>query len=90
MTTGPFVPNPTIDPKSLGKVGVLMGGRSAEREISLMSGNGVLAALRARGVDAQQIRHRASPLDRVDNGLRPYCKTMVSHTIDPDAGLWPV
>ena len=29
MTTGPFVPNPTIDPKSLGKVGVLMGGRSA-------------------------------------------------------------
>jgi len=52
MSTGPFVPNPTIDPKSLGKVGVLMGGRSAEREISLMSGNGVLAALRARGVDA--------------------------------------
>ena len=37
-----------------GKVGVLMGGRSAEREISLMSGNGVLAALRARGVDAHR------------------------------------
>lgn len=35
-----------------GKVGVLMGGRSAEREISFMSGNGVLNALRARGVDA--------------------------------------
>ncbi len=29
-----------------------MGGRSAEREISLMSGNGVLKALRSRGVDA--------------------------------------
>jgi D-alanine-D-alanine ligase len=29
-----------------------MGGRSAEREISLMSGNGVLKALRAKGVDA--------------------------------------
>jgi D-alanine-D-alanine ligase len=37
---------------NLGKVAVLMGGRSAEREISLLSGNGVLAALRAKGVDA--------------------------------------
>ncbi len=38
--------------RSFGKVGVLLGGLSAERDISLMSGNGVLAALRARGVDA--------------------------------------
>ncbi len=37
---------------ALGKVGVLMGGRSAEREVSLMSGQGVLAALQSRGVDA--------------------------------------
>ncbi|MGD9835393.1 MAG: D-alanine--D-alanine ligase [Piscinibacter sp.] len=44
--------NATIDPKSLGKVAVLMGGSSAEREISLMSGSGVLAALRSQGVDA--------------------------------------
>jgi len=36
-----------------GKVAVLMGGRSAEREISLMSGRGVLKALRSKGVDAQ-------------------------------------
>lgn len=36
-----------------GKVAVLMGGRSAEREISLMSGMGVLKALRAKAVDAQ-------------------------------------
>lgn len=35
-----------------GKVGVLMGGRSAEREISLKSGAAVLAALRRQGVDA--------------------------------------
>ena len=35
-----------------GKVAVLMGGPSAEREISLLSGNAVLAALRGRGVDA--------------------------------------
>ena len=38
--------------KDLGKVAVLMGGKSAEREISLLSGNGVLRALRAKGVDA--------------------------------------
>ncbi len=35
-----------------GKVGVLFGGRSSEREVSIMSGTGVLNALRARGVDA--------------------------------------
>ena len=37
---------------AFGRVAVLMGGRSAERDISLMSGKGVLQALRARGVDA--------------------------------------
>jgi D-alanine-D-alanine ligase len=42
----------TIDIKALGKVGVLFGGRSAERDVSLMSGSGVLAALQSRGVDA--------------------------------------
>lgn len=36
----------------MGKVGVLFGGRSAEREISIMSGNGVLQALKSKGVDA--------------------------------------
>lgn len=36
----------------LGKVGVLFGGRSAERDVSLMSGNGVLKALKDRGIDA--------------------------------------
>lgn len=41
-----------IDPKSFGKVGVLFGGRSSEREVSIMSGTGVLNALRSRGVDA--------------------------------------
>jgi D-alanine-D-alanine ligase len=35
-----------------GKVGVLLGGKSAEREISLMSGNAVLKALRESGIDA--------------------------------------
>ncbi len=41
-----------LDVKSLGKVGVLLGGRSGEREISLMSGKGVLEALLSKGVDA--------------------------------------
>jgi D-alanine-D-alanine ligase len=43
-----------------GKVAVLMGGRSAEREISLMSGRSVLAALRSQGVDA----HAFDPAER--------------------------
>ncbi|HEX6363845.1 MAG TPA: D-alanine--D-alanine ligase [Albitalea sp.] len=42
----------TLDPKSLGKVAVLFGGTSAEREISIMSGTGVLQALQSQGVDA--------------------------------------
>jgi D-alanine-D-alanine ligase len=42
----------SLNVKSLGRVGVLLGGRSGEREISLMSGNGVLEALIAKGVDA--------------------------------------
>jgi len=45
---------------NFGKVAVLMGGRSAEREISLMSGNGVLTALRSKGVDA----HAFDPKER--------------------------
>ena len=38
--------------QQLGKVGVLFGGRSAERDVSIMSGEGVLAALKSKGVDA--------------------------------------
>lgn len=41
-----------LDVKAFGRVGVLLGGRSGEREISLMSGNGVLQALLSKGVDA--------------------------------------
>lgn len=43
------------DPRRFGKVAVLMGGRSAEREISLKSGTAVLEALLAQGVDAHGI-----------------------------------
>jgi D-alanine-D-alanine ligase len=45
---------------NFGKVAVLLGGKSAEREISLMSGNGVLKALRSKGVDA----HAFDPAER--------------------------
>lgn len=44
-----------VDPKIFGKVGVLMGGLSAERDISLMSGKAVLAALLMQGIDAHAV-----------------------------------
>ena len=49
-----------------GKVAVLMGGASAEREVSLMSGQGVLQALRSLGVDA----HAFDPAERDLTELR--------------------
>lgn len=45
---------------SLGKVAVMFGGRSAEREVSLMSGSGVLSALQCQGIDA----HAFDPSER--------------------------
>ncbi len=50
---------------NLGKVAVLMGGSSAERAVSLMSGTGVLAALQSQGVDA----HAFDPSERALNEL---------------------
>jgi D-alanine-D-alanine ligase len=51
---------------AFGKVAVLMGGTSAEREISILSGTGVLAALRSQGVDA----HAFDPAERELGELR--------------------
>ena len=42
----------TLDPQAFGRVAVLFGGKSAEREVSLKSGAAVLAALQGAGVDA--------------------------------------
>lgn len=42
----------TLDPQAFGRVAVLFGGKSAEREVSLKSGNAVLQALLQAGVDA--------------------------------------
>jgi D-alanine-D-alanine ligase len=51
------------DPAAFGRVAVLMGGESSEREVSLDSGRNVLEALRARGV-------RADSVDGVQNLIR--------------------
>lgn len=56
-------PAPNVE--NFGKVAVLMGGRSAEREISLMTGNGVLDALRSRGVDAHAFDPASRPMDDI-------------------------
>jgi len=45
----------TSDAKKFGKVALLLGGQSAEREISLKSGSAVLAALKRRGVDVHAL-----------------------------------
>ena len=52
-----------MNQKHFGKVAVLLGGRSAEREISLLSGNAVLAALKRQGVDAHAFDPAERPLD---------------------------
>ncbi|KPK20536.1 MAG: D-alanine--D-alanine ligase [Betaproteobacteria bacterium SG8_41] len=53
---------------NFGKVAVLMGGRSAEREISLKSGAMVLAALKRSGVDAHAFDPREQRLDELAAG----------------------
>ncbi len=51
----------------LGKVGVLFGGKSAEREVSLVSGEAVCAALKSKGVDARLFdTGRSSPAELAD------------------------
>ena len=81
MTTS--IPTPSIlvqridDAAAFGRVAVLMGGTSAEREVSLESGRNVLDALRVRGIDAHAIDGipalidalRAGEFDRVFNIL---------------------
>jgi len=56
------------DPQAFGRVAVLMGGGSAEREISLRSGQAVLAALQRQGVDAQALDPAETPLEALLEG----------------------
>jgi D-alanine-D-alanine ligase len=57
----------TIKP-SQGKIAVLLGGKSAEREISLLSGNAVLSALKSRGVNAVGIDVDDTLIKRLQEG----------------------
>ncbi|BFI97188.1 MAG: D-alanine--D-alanine ligase [Rhodanobacter sp.] len=56
------------NPADFGRVAVVMGGSSAEREVSLDSGRNVLAALKARGVDAHAIDGIPALLDALRAG----------------------
>ena len=61
MTSHAQRSTPNAQPNSdFGKVAVLMGGHSAEREVSLMSGSGVLKALQSKNIDA----HAFDPAER--------------------------
>ncbi len=72
-----IAPPRVTDPAAFGRVAVLMGGTSAEREVSLDSGRNVLEALRSRDVDAFAVDGipalidaiRAGKVDRVFNIL---------------------
>jgi D-alanine-D-alanine ligase len=55
-------------PGEFGRVAVLFGGDSSEREISLLSGNAVLEALKRRGVDAHAFDPRARALAELLGG----------------------
>ncbi len=57
----------TRDPKAFGRVAVLFGGKSAEREVSLKSGAAVLSALQSAGVDAFGIDVGDDFLKRLSN-----------------------
>lgn len=56
------------DPAAFGRVVVLMGGQSAEREISLLTGSAVLKALRNKGVEAEGIDAGPDLLARLTAG----------------------
>jgi len=61
----PKLAHRATDPKEFGRVAVLLGGDSSEREISLLSGNAVLAALGRRGVAAEAFDTRERPLSEL-------------------------
>lgn len=58
----------TNDANAFGRVAVLMGGTSSEREVSLDSGRNVLEALRSRGVDAHAVDGIPALVDALVHG----------------------
>lgn len=84
MTTRRF---PVVtDPAAFGRVVVLMGGNSAEREISLLTGNAVLQALRNKGVAAEGLDaatdaghdNLITRLTAARNGQRPFDRVWIA------------
>lgn len=63
-----------VDVKQFGKVAVLLGGKSGEREVSLKSGNAVLSALQRQGVDA----HAFDPAERSLSELSGFDRVFIS------------
>ncbi|MDR0529755.1 MAG: D-alanine--D-alanine ligase [Zoogloeaceae bacterium] len=63
-----------MNAKSLGKIAVLLGGVSAEREVSLQSGQGVLDALQRAGADARPFDPAREPLE----GLRAFDRVFIA------------
>ena len=55
----------SVDVKAFGKVAVVFGGTSSERDVSLMSGSGVLSALQAQGVNAHAFDPAERPLSEL-------------------------
>jgi D-alanine-D-alanine ligase len=64
----PKIVRHVTDAREFGRVAVLFGGTSSEREISLLSGNACLAALQKRGVDAHAFDPRDKPLGELIAG----------------------
>ena len=64
----PFPPLRVSDARDFGRVAVLMGGTSSEREVSLDSGRNVLEALRSRGIDAHAVDGIPALVDALVHG----------------------
>lgn len=68
MSGSVFAALKVTDPAVFGRVAVLMGGSSSEREVSLDSGHNVLEALCARGVDAHEVDGIPALVDALVHG----------------------
>src|SRR5690606_15874246 len=81
------VPPPRVtDPAAFGRVAVLLGGSSSEREVSLSSGGNVLEALRSRGVDAHAVDGIPALLEQI-RGARPDRVFNILHGGDGENGV---
>ena len=69
---------------NFGKVAVLLGGKSAEREVSLHSGSRVLAALLRQGVDA----HAFDPAERKLDELAGFDRASANRMYRPTVSRW--